>query len=134
MLFNWDLLRLETELADGLSVIGDDEKLQQLFLNLFLNAIDAMPDGGELRVSLVQGGEDECEIRVSDTGHGDVRDRVFEPFFTTKQAGQGTGLGLVVARGIVRDHGGTIAVESEVDHGTEFRITLPRGAGPEARA
>jgi signal transduction histidine kinase len=107
---------------------GDAEKLQQLFLNLFLNAIDAMPEGGRLAVALEPAGADEVRVRVSDNGVGiapqDV-EHVFKPFFTTKPAGRGSGLGLVVAEGIVTDHGGRIEVASEPGHGTEFTVHLP---------
>lgn len=121
-------IRVSRDLADGVSAFGDEEKLQQLFLNLFLNAADAMPEGGNLRVSLHTLGPDLLEVLVIDDGRGmpsEELQRVFEPFYTTKGAGQGTGLGLVVARGIVRDHGGTIGVTSEPGQGTEFRVVLP---------
>ena len=110
------------------SIVGDPERLQQLFLNLFLNAADAMPDGGELRVSLAPQGERHVEVRVADSGVGipaDALDRVFEPFFTTKTASEGSGLGLMVARGIVGDHGGSIQVTSQEGEGTEFVIRFP---------
>ena len=115
------------------SIVGDDERLQQLFLNLFLNAADAMPDGGELRVSLRESEDGEAEVRVADTGSGipeaDLT-RIFEPFFTTKEVGQGNGLGLMVAQGIASDHGGSIEVENVEDGGTEFRVLFPLpGAG-----
>lgn len=107
---------------------GDPDKLQQLFLNLFLNAADAMPDGGRLTVALARASDREVDVRVSDTGVG-ISDRdvsqLFKPFFTTKPAGRGSGLGLVVAKGIVVDHGGHIEVRSEVGTGTEFLIRLP---------
>ena len=107
---------------------GDPDKLQQLFLNLFLNAADAMPDGGRLTVSMVRAGDREVDVRVADTGVG-ISDQdlaqLFKPFFSTKPAGRGSGLGLVVAKGIVVDHGGDIEVRSEVGTGTEFRIRLP---------
>ena len=107
---------------------GDPDKLQQLFLNLFLNAVDAMPDGGRLTVSMALAGDRELDVRVADTGVGigsrEV-EKLFEPFFTTKPAGRGSGLGLVVAKGIVVDHGGHIEVRSEVGTGTEFLIRLP---------
>jgi signal transduction histidine kinase len=114
------------------SLVGDPERLQQLFLNLFLNAADAMPNGGELRVSLRTGPEGEIELCVADTGSGiaapDLQ-RIFEPFFTTKPAGEGSGLGLMVAKGIVTDLGGSIDVSSTLGVGTEFRVVFPR---PEA--
>jgi len=109
------------------TVIGDPERLQQLFLNLLLNAVDAMPEGGllDIRVKAVDG---HIEIKLADSGSGiDERDlpRIFEPFFTTKEAGSGNGLGLVVANGIVTDHGGDISVTSERGKGTEFCIRFP---------
>jgi signal transduction histidine kinase len=115
------------DFAGAPSVAGDPERLQQVFLNLFLNAADAMPRGGELRVSLRPHG-DEVEVRVADSGHGipagDL-DRVFEPFYTTKAAGEGSGLGLSVIQGIVADHHGAIEVLRSDDSGTEFRLLLP---------
>jgi signal transduction histidine kinase len=110
------------------SVPGDPERLQQLFLNLFLNAADAMPGGGELRVGLRGVSRGELEVLVADTGAGIAAEdlpHIFDPFFTSKPAGEGSGLGLAVAQGIVADHGGTIEVSSEPGRGTEFRIHLP---------
>jgi PAS domain S-box-containing protein len=107
---------------------GDRDRLQQLFLNLFVNAEDAMPDGGELRLTLRVGEPGKVEIRIADTGMGipeESLESIFEPFFTTKDRGKGTGLGLLVSKGIVVDHGGAISVSSEVGKGTEFRILLP---------
>jgi len=109
------------------SVIGDPERLQQLFLNLFLNAVDAMPDGGQLGVTLRMEDGD-IVARVSDTGAGIPEadlERIFDPFFTTKPAGEGNGLGLMVCRGIVGDHGGTIEATSREGAGSEFVIRLP---------
>jgi two-component system NtrC family sensor kinase len=122
---------IETKLmgSDAAVVVeGDSERLQQLFLNLFLNAADAMPDGGTLQVRsnlLDDGG---VEVRVSDTGMGiAARDleRVFDPFFTTKTASEGNGLGLMVCNGIVNEHAGRIEVSSSEGQGTEFRILFP---------
>lgn len=121
-------IQVETDLRPVPTVLADAEKLQQLFLNVFLNAADAMPAGGTLRVALAPLGGEEVEIRIADTGAGIdplALDRIFEPFFTTKPAGQGSGLGLVVARGIVLDHEGTIDATSTPGAGTEFRIVLP---------
>jgi len=109
------------------SVQGNAEALQQLCLNLFLNAADAMPDGGTLRVSL-HDSDGEVELRIADTGTGiapEDLEHVFDPFYTTKEAGEGHGLGLAVAAGIVSEHGGEIEVSSEAGEGTEFRILLP---------
>ncbi|MFI5217094.1 MAG: protoglobin domain-containing protein [Candidatus Limnocylindria bacterium] len=112
------------------SLVGDPERLQQLFLNLFLNAADAMPDGGELRVSLRPGEAGEVEVRIADSGCGiDAQNlpHIFEPFFTTKPAGEGNGLGLMVVKGIVTDHGGSIEASSTPGEGTEFCIHFPPG-------
>jgi signal transduction histidine kinase len=109
------------------SVAGDPERLQQVFLNLFLNAADAMPKGGELSVSLAMHGP-ELEVRVADSGCGipaGDRERIFEPFYTTKAAGEGSGLGLSVVQGIVAEHHGAIEVARSDASGTEFRILFP---------
>jgi signal transduction histidine kinase len=109
------------------AVSGDPERLQQVFLNLLLNAADAMPRGGELRIALAPHGPD-VEVRIADTGHGipagDL-ERIFEPFYTTKAAGQGSGLGLSVVQGIVAEHHGAIEVVRSDESGTEFRLLLP---------
>jgi signal transduction histidine kinase len=121
-------IEVERDLPAVGSVPGDPERLQQLFLNLFLNAADAMPEGGRLCVSLAKDGDDHALVRVADTGTGirpEHLDKVFDPFFTTKKAGEGSGLGLMVCKGIVSDHGGSIDVHSELGKGTEFRIVLP---------
>lgn len=113
---------------------GDPERLQQLFLNLVLNAADAMPSGGELRVNLSEDETGVC-VRVVDTGIGIAApdlERIFEPFYTTKEAGHGSGLGLMVCKGIVADHGGRIDVKSESGVGTEFTITLRPAGAPQS--
>jgi len=112
--------------AETGSIHADAEALQQVFLNLVMNAIDAMPSGGELRVSIAPL-EDGAEVRIADTGSGmppEARERLFNPFYTTKQAGQGHGLGLAVAQGIAHDHGGDIELVRSDPDGTEFRVTL----------
>ncbi len=109
------------------AVVADEVQLQQVFVNLFLNAIQAMPGGGTLRVTAVEAGS-ALEIAVSDTGVGiapEHLERIFDPFFTTKGVGEGTGLGLSVSYGIVRKHGGEILVESQVGKGTTFTVRLP---------
>lgn len=122
-------IQIESELPDGVSVLGDAEKLQQLFLNLFLNSVDAMGEGGTLRVRLMARDEGGGEVSVRDSGGGidpGALEHVFDPFYTSKAAGKGSGLGLTVCRRIARDHGGTIEVSSEPADGTEFRIVFPR--------
>ena len=117
----------ELDLPERVEMDGNPDKLQQLFINLILNAVDAMPSGGTLSIQLRQHSQ-LAEIRVSDTGEGisdDQLQRIFEPFFTTKEAGRGNGLGLMVSKGIVRDHGGSIRVGSKLGEGTEFTIQLP---------
>jgi PAS domain S-box-containing protein len=102
-------------------------KLQQVFLNLFLNARDAMPKGGWLTI-VTRGGEREASVDVADTGSGippDHLSRIYDPFFTTKDIGKGTGLGLSITYGIVQEHGGGMTCESVVGQGTRFSITLP---------
>lgn len=121
-------IRVESRFDTVPSVLGDAEKLQQLFLNLFLNAADAMRDGGDLRVTIEPGEAASVVVRVADTGIGIPADKlevIFDPFYTTKEAGQGSGLGLVVARGIVADHDGQIDVTSQDGVGTEFRVEFP---------
>ena len=107
----------------------DPNQILEVFVNIIINAIDAMPQGGELKMTtrLAQGGKS-VEIRASDTGYGISKEnleKVFDPFFTTKDAGKGTGLGLSVTYGIIDRHNGTIDVESEVGKGTTFIIKLP---------
>jgi hypothetical protein len=121
-------IKITTELGSDVSpVTGDPIKLQQVLMNLLLNARDAMPTGGELRIQTTQSNGDSM-LRVTDTGTGIKEtdlNKVYDPFFTTKGIGKGTGLGLSVSYGIIQEHRGTIAVESDPDTGTTFRITLP---------
>ena len=104
-------------------------QLQQVFMNLIINAHHAMPDGGELTVRTSSLPEDRVFIEIEDSGCGipsESLDRVFDPFFTTKEEGKGTGLGLSVSRNIVESQGGEIGVQSTVGLGTVFRVVLPR--------
>lgn len=121
-------IRVEYRLqAESPVTSGNAGKLQQVFLNLVLNARDAMPDGGVLEVE-TEGRGSTIEISIKDTGTGiqpDHLKKIYDPFFTTKAIGKGTGLGLAVAYGIVQEHGGHIAVESRVGAGTCFRLELP---------
>jgi two-component system NtrC family sensor kinase len=110
-------------------------KLQQVFLNLFLNARDAMPRGGWLTIA-TSIGDNGAVIEVSDTGSGipaDQLSRIYDPFFTTKDIGKGTGLGLSITYGIVREHGGAITCESVVGQGTRFTLTLPLASSADLR-
>lgn len=106
---------------------ADPHLLQQVFVNLLLNAFDAMPEGGQVRI-VAEVKEGWVEISVEDTGCGipaDYLPQIFDPFFTTKKPGKGTGLGLSVVHGIIQNHGGRIEVRSEVGVGTTFFISLP---------
>jgi signal transduction histidine kinase len=107
--------------------LADPDQMSQVFINLVMNALHAMPDGGTLRIGLAPE-KGMVKFTVADTGHGiprDVIQKVFEPFFTTKEFGQGTGLGLTVVKGIVEEHQGSIAADSEEGKGTTFTILLP---------
>jgi signal transduction histidine kinase len=114
----------------GARVLADPFQIEQLLLNLVLNAIQAMPGGGRLTLR-TSSSEERVVTEIVDTGVGipsELRDRVFDPFFTTREVGQGTGLGLSVSYGIVTAHGGSIDVESEPGRGAVFRVTLPAHA------
>jgi PAS domain S-box-containing protein len=109
-------------------VIGNSGKLQQVFTNLLLNARDALPAGGSIRISTIPSDDHSLMIEVSDSGTGIAPEnvaKIYDPFYTTKGVGRGTGLGLAVSYGIVQEHSGHISVESTPGHGTIFRITLP---------
>jgi len=141
-------IRLDLRLdAPHAVVVGDPGQLQQVVLNLALNARDAMPDGGVLTLSTMEvptgerrGPGDETPepgpfvaLEVRDTGTGipaEVRERIFEPYFTTKEAGSGTGLGLATAFGIATNHGGTISFETVEGAGTRFTAVFPAQEGP----
>ncbi len=112
--------------AAGAVVRADPDQLERVFINLFTNAVEAMPGTGEVRV-LVTASETHIQVRVSDTGRGiprEAQEKIFEPFFTTKE--KGTGLGLAIVFNIIRKHGSEIAVQSEEGRGTTFVITFPR--------
>jgi two-component system NtrC family sensor kinase len=123
------------DLAEHLpQVCVDQNQIQQVLLNLMLNACEAMPDGGTLLVSSTAV-DAQVVARVTDTGHGIDKqhlDLIFEPFFTTKPVGKGTGLGLSVSYGILQQHGGTLEVESEIGKGSTFVVTLPAVPRPDS--
>jgi signal transduction histidine kinase len=108
-------------------VLADSDQMNQVLINLIMNAIHAMANGGSLRIALQQA-EDMAKLTIADTGHGIRKDaviKIFDPFFTTKEIGKGTGLGLTVVKGIIEEHHGSITVESEEGKGTTFTIFLP---------
>jgi len=121
-------IRLVEDFAELPAIQADPNKLKQVFINLLMNASQAMPEGGTLsvRTTLVAG--EEIEAAVTDTGPGipaDVRERIFEPFFSTKREGEGTGLGLYICRNIVAEHEGRLLLESVPGQGATFRVVLP---------
>jgi signal transduction histidine kinase len=112
-------------------IVCDGEQIVQSLLALMINAVEAMPDGGRLRISTAEAVDDPgwVLLSVSDSGPGipdEVRDRIFDPFFSTKIETKGVGLGLAVVYGIVRRHGGTISIDSTPDTGATFTVRLPR--------
>jgi two-component system, cell cycle sensor histidine kinase and response regulator CckA len=145
-------VKVRVVLAEDLPlVLGDAGRLEQVLLNLAVNARDAMPDGGMLTISTAAAGPSPgqpeslaagqdagtVELVVADTGTGmseEVAQRAFEPFFTTKEADKGTGLGLATVHGIIIALGGTVTVETAEGHGSMFRISLPAAAGDAAAA
>jgi signal transduction histidine kinase len=144
-------VRLETSFDPNLPLIaGDADYLQQVFINLINNALDAMPEGGSLRVATAPAPADDrgeppappqVQADVTDTGCGmsqETKAHIFDPLYTTKERGKGTGLGLVVVSHIMQEHGGAIEVESEPGRGTRFRLRFPAlpgdAAGPEEGA
>jgi len=125
-------VKLEVELAEGLEpIMGNAGELQQVLLNLAMNAQQAMPGGGHVWFRTRREGEGAAVIEVQDDGPGmplSVQQRVFEPFFTTKAAGEGTGLGLSISYGIISDHDGKIEIDSTEGEGTLFSLHIPFAA------
>jgi len=121
-------IHVEMALTDSCPlVLADADQMSQVVINLIMNAVHAMPEGGTLRVGLAPA-QQMVELTIADTGHGmpkELSKKIFEPFFTTKEFGQGTGLGLTVVKGIIEEHQGSIAVESEEGKGTTFKVLLP---------
>ena len=119
---------LEMDLAPVRAIWAQGERLQQVFINIILNALDSMPEGGLLRIELTENDAD-AVIRISDTGTG-IEERhlarIFDPFFTTKGVGKGTGLGLSISYAIVKEHDGRLTVESQMGKGTCFIIAIPK--------
>lgn len=130
-------IKLETQMADGLPPIkGKRQDLQQAFLNVLLNSIQAMKSGGLLSVRVEPAMDGYIRVDIEDTGTGikpaDL-EHIFDPFYTTKPVGEGTGLGLSLTYGIIRTHGGYIEVKSEIEKGTTFSIFLPGADGIKER-
>jgi hypothetical protein len=128
---------LERRIEPGLPpVAGNRGRLQQVLMNLLLNAVDAMPQGGTVTVA-ASAGSGRVRIVVSDTGVGippEHLEKIYDPFFTTKPRGQGTGLGLSVSYGIVKEHAGTLTAESNPGEGSRFTVSLPVSEADERRA
>jgi hypothetical protein len=126
-------ISLNTQLSPEVPpVYGNAGKLQQVFMNLIMNARDAMPRGGELTVA-TESENSTVHIEVADNGVGipsEHLNKIFDPFFTTKATSRGTGLGLAVTYGIIREHSGKIGVESTPGHGTTFRLEFPTARKP----
>jgi two-component system cell cycle sensor histidine kinase/response regulator CckA len=134
------ILHLQEDLP---AVNGDFSQLEQVLVNLIVNALDAMPDGGDLKIAThfaprnqtdldevesIPDEKQEVQISITDTGIGipvEIQSSIFEPFFTTKPEGKGTGLGLSSAFGIIRQHGGKIEVNSSSGIGATFTVSLP---------
>jgi len=125
---SFDQIVIEEALTEDIPlVLGDLNQLQQVLLNLSLNACEAMPSGGKLTITSAFC-DGKVVVRLTDTGTGipaDLLDKIFEPFFTTKPVGKGTGLGLSVSYGLIQTHSGALEVESEEGCGSTFAITLP---------
>jgi signal transduction histidine kinase len=121
-------IRVDRKLpAVPVTILGDEIQLEQVFLNLFNNALDAMPEGGMLTVRMVESG-DGVRVELCDTGEGmtdSALSQMFRPFFTTKEIGRGTGIGLSIVKEILTAHGATIDAESELGRGTAFTIVFP---------
>ncbi|MEK7864974.1 MAG: ATP-binding protein, partial [Nitrospirota bacterium] len=121
-------IEIINDLSDDISeILIDENKMSQVFMNIMINAVQAMDDGGRLTIR-TKADDGFCVVSIEDTGAGispDIMSRIFDPFFTTKGIGEGTGLGLSVSKGIVEQHGGMIEVDSEAGAGTTFKIKLP---------
>ncbi len=132
VLLNYPASKKNIEIINDLSddipeILIDENKMSQVFVNIMINAVQAMDDGGRLTIR-TKADDGFCVVSIEDTGAGispDIMSHIFDPFFTTKGVGEGTGLGLSVSKGIVEQHGGMIEVDSEIGAGTTFKIKLP---------
>lgn len=126
--FNRRSIQLQERYDPLPDIQADPNKLKQVFINLLMNASQAMGSGGEIRVGTTLVSGEEVEVFISDTGPGipeDVKAHIFDPFFSTKKEGEGTGLGLYICRNIITEHGGRILLDSEPGCGATFRVVLP---------
>lgn len=121
-------ITLKMELAEDLPpIMADRQLIQEVIMNLLINAVDAVPECGFIQITTLAG-DDEVKLAVHDQGHGipvHIQDQIFDPFFTTKDTGEGTGLGLSISMGIIQAHGGVLEVTSTPETGTTFTIKLP---------
>lgn len=120
-------IEIVKDLSGDIMILADENKMTQVFLNIMLNALQAMDGGGVLTIKTTRD-NGFCVVSINDTGTGippEIIPNIFDPFFTTKGVGEGTGLGLSVSKGIVDQHGGVIEVESQIGAGTTFKVKLP---------
>ncbi|MFQ6038961.1 MAG: sensor histidine kinase, partial [Candidatus Aminicenantales bacterium] len=118
---------LELDLKPLPAIWAQGERIQQVFINIILNAMDAMPEGGKLRIALSRS-DNQAVVAIEDTGTGIKSQHlphIFDPFFTTKGLGKGTGLGLSISYAIIKEHEGRVTVESELKKGSRFTIFIP---------
>jgi PAS domain S-box-containing protein len=121
-------IKLATEFSEIPLVSADPNKIKQVVINLVMNAVHALQGQGEILISTGVNSDNMLELRVKDNGPGislELQEQIFAPFFTTKPEGEGTGLGLYICQNIIREHGGSIKLESQSDQGALFRICLP---------
>ena len=125
--YKMSTISVQENLTAVSEIMGDPGKLEQVFINILANSLEAMPEGGTIFITTTQK-TDFVRVRISDTGKGIATEnvsRVFDPFFTTKEIGEGTGLGLSICYGIIKQHHGTISISSKAGKGTTLSIRLP---------
>ncbi len=130
-------VELDLTVEEGLPPVrGNMRNLQQVFMNILLNAVQASPKGGHIRITAARDVKGCARVDIADSGPGipeDARERIFEPFYTTKEVGKGTGLGLAVAYSLIKSHGGRIEANNAPEGGAVFSVTLPGCAGENAQ-
>lgn len=126
--YRFNGITIYQDLSDIPDVIGDPGKLEQVFINILNNSLEAMPEGGEIFISTSHDRDGQVKVEITDTGVGipeEYLSRVFDPFFTTKEVGAGTGLGLSICHGIIKQHNGSVEISSTIGKGTTVTIKLP---------